>query len=204
MNNKSVLNRRECLSYLFLLGLFLQIFIFVSISIAYAMPKRNLFNAGVIANIPPSFEPTFVRETGYQNGLWLVNDGTNIYAFSWRTPDQMNCIFAWSSVTERFEDPCSGSKFTLDGHYIEGPAWRKRLDQYPVIIEGEQLQVDLSHVIQGDPVFDLSLPFHQTGSLCGYNYYYKTIGFPASSPSWQSYQPTNPERRLVKEPVYCP
>ncbi|MCL4830699.1 MAG: Rieske 2Fe-2S domain-containing protein, partial [Caldilinea sp.] len=43
----------------------------------------------------------------------------------------LGCLYKWSESNIRFECPCHGSKWTLDGDYIEGPAPRS-LDQFEV------------------------------------------------------------------------
>lgn len=41
----------------------------------------------------------------------------------------LGCLPKWSETNHRFECPCHGSKYQLDGHYIEGPAPRS-LDRF--------------------------------------------------------------------------
>jgi Rieske Fe-S protein len=41
-------------------------------------------------------------------------------------------LYAWADVTSRFECPCHGSKFSLTGKYIAGPAPRS-LDRFEII-----------------------------------------------------------------------
>jgi hypothetical protein len=53
----------------------------------------------------------------------------------------------WISASQRFEDPCSGSKFAINGGYLEGPAW-SHLIRYPVQIEGDTLSIDLSRQLE--------------------------------------------------------
>lgn len=44
----------------------------------------------------------------------------------------LGCIYAWVSANQRFECPCHGSKYRLDGRRIESPAPRS-LDRFKVI-----------------------------------------------------------------------
>jgi len=50
----------------------------------------------------------------------------------------LGCIYSWTPTNHRFECPCHGSKFRLDGRRIESPAPRN-LDRFKVIAldEGE-------------------------------------------------------------------
>jgi cytochrome b6-f complex iron-sulfur subunit len=43
----------------------------------------------------------------------------------------LGCIYAWNAANERFECPCHGSKYRLDGRRIESPAPRT-LDRFQV------------------------------------------------------------------------
>lgn len=80
--------------------------------------------------------------------FWLVNLDTSSDQGSermWRAPDEPNhirgvaavykvcthlgCIYAWTDANDRFECPCHGSKYRLDGRRIESPAPRT-LDRF--------------------------------------------------------------------------
>lgn len=91
----------------------------------------------------------------------------------------------------RFEDPCSGSKFALDGVYVHGPALRN-LDQYPVRVWNEQIQVELSRIIPGA---EITRQYLKSISKCGYRIY------DAASDRESS---VGPGKILVSVPVYCP
>lgn len=45
----------------------------------------------------------------------------------------LGCLPKWTPTTHRFECPCHGSKYQLDGKYIEGPAPRS-LDRFRVTL----------------------------------------------------------------------
>lgn len=62
----------------------------------------------------------------------------------------LGCLPKWNETNFRFECPCHGSKYELDGKYIEGPAPRS-LDRFRTTITFE----DGSTVVQdssGDPI----------------------------------------------------
>lgn len=62
----------------------------------------------------------------------------------------LGCLPKWTPTNHRFECPCHGSKFQLDGTYIEGPAPRS-LDRFKTKItfaDGEVVETDGT----GDPI----------------------------------------------------
>lgn len=80
--------------------------------------------------------------------FWLVNlDTTQPNELMYQAPDEPNpiqgvaaiykvcthlgCIYAWTPTNNRFECPCHGSKYRLDGRRVESPAPRT-LDRFLV------------------------------------------------------------------------
>ena len=63
----------------------------------------------------------------------------------------MGCLYGWSSLTKRFECPCHGSKFQLNGTYIEGPAPRS-LDRFVVQVQDASGKVIAQTDANGGPV----------------------------------------------------
>jgi cytochrome b6-f complex iron-sulfur subunit len=80
--------------------------------------------------------------------FWLVNlDSTQPNDLMYQAPDEPNpiqgvaaiykvcthlgCIYSWTPANSRFECPCHGSKYRLDGRRIEAPAPRT-LDRFLV------------------------------------------------------------------------
>ncbi len=62
----------------------------------------------------------------------------------------LGCIPKWIDTNHRFECPCHGSKFELDGKYIEGPAPRS-LDRFVMTVtysDGTQVTTNDA----GDPI----------------------------------------------------
>jgi cytochrome b6-f complex iron-sulfur subunit len=62
----------------------------------------------------------------------------------------LGCLPKWVATNNRFECPCHGSKYQLDGTYIEGPAPRS-LDRFVMTLtfsDGTQVTTDSS----GDPI----------------------------------------------------
>lgn len=72
--------------------------------------------------------------------VWLANIGPEAAASGgkhqgvlalYKVCVHLGCLYGWVDSTNRFECPCHGSKYQLDGTYIEGPAPRD-LDRFVV------------------------------------------------------------------------
>jgi quinol---cytochrome c reductase iron-sulfur subunit, bacillus type len=72
--------------------------------------------------------------------VWAVrhDDGT-VTAFSPRCP-HLGCAYHWDGDAQKFECPCHGSVFSMDGTVLAGPSPRP-LDTLPIKIEGGRLLV---------------------------------------------------------------
>ncbi|MFZ0547178.1 MAG: hypothetical protein WAM60_17155, partial [Candidatus Promineifilaceae bacterium] len=109
------------------------------------------------ADFPSTERPYPITVEGTQ--LFIVHTETGWLALDRRTPfleADHRCFFAWEEANGRFVDPCYGSKFTLDGRLLEGPA-RRNLDQYPITEKSGELFVDLTTLIPGEaavPILD--------------------------------------------------
>lgn len=64
--------------------------------------------------------------------LWLVNTSQGMVGI-YKVCTHLGCLYKWVPTNHRFECPCHGSKFQLDGTYIEGPAPRN-LDRFAVTL----------------------------------------------------------------------
>ena len=62
----------------------------------------------------------------------------------------LGCLPSWVEANTRFECPCHGSKFELDGKYIEGPA-PSSLDRFITTIYFEDGTVETTNA-EGDPI----------------------------------------------------
>lgn len=143
------LNRREFLAYMLIGFALLSAGLLVTIVVHFSIPPANTFqhNVGNISNYLPSQSPYPIHIN--QDRLWLVNTGANITVFSGKTPHQTNHPIEWVPVTQRFEDPLTGSKFTLNGQMIKGPVIRN-MDKYEVSLKNGRIVVDTSKIIFGD------------------------------------------------------
>jgi cytochrome b6-f complex iron-sulfur subunit len=62
----------------------------------------------------------------------------------------LGCLPKWVETNHRFECPCHGSKFELDGKYIEGPAPRS-LDRFRTMVTFEDDTTATTNDV-GDPI----------------------------------------------------
>lgn len=141
------LNQRELVSYSFLAAGALLAALLLAMLVWYAFPQPEYLPAGQLSDFPPSSTPYPI----YQNGLslYLVNTGSELVAFDRHTPHHTRVLFEWVPLTHRFEDPLTGSKFSLDGTWLLGPATRN-LDRYPVKIEESQIWIETSKLFPGE------------------------------------------------------
>lgn len=141
-------NRREIVFYLFVVFVLLALGMGIASLYRFAMPLPNLMQIGSLSDYPPSAEPHAFNSGNQQ--LWIVHADNELLVFDSRTTHHTRrCRVLWLAATQRFEDPCLGTKFTLDGTYVEGPAPRN-LDYYPYKIENGAIWVDLTEPVPGE------------------------------------------------------
>jgi hypothetical protein len=143
------LNRREFVSYSFLLVCFLLILALMAAFVWSVTPQREILEASRLADFPRHNWPYPISE-GELN-LYLVNTGSGLIALDRHHPHPTwRCLVEWVPMTGRIEDPCSGSKFTPTGDFILGLATRN-MDRYPVKSEHGQVLIETSRLILGKP-----------------------------------------------------
>ena len=64
---------------------------------------------------------------------------------------QDTCLISWETKLSRFQEPCGGAFFALDGSYLGGPSPRA-MDRYPVRIEEDEVWVEITRQILGEPL----------------------------------------------------
>jgi len=62
--------------------------------------------------------------------FWLSNTDQGVLAL-YMVCVHLGCLYKWVPANNRFECPCHGSKYQLNGTYIEGPAPRS-LDRFVI------------------------------------------------------------------------
>lgn len=155
------LNRQEALFYFWIaallwLGLVLATLIFWAVA---SVSTSRLTPVGLVADFPPTAQPYYVpieREGKPMEAVWVVNTGAQIIALNSQHTNRVgmfNCTerVVWVPTNKRFEGPCTGDKFTLDGKWIPsfGNA-HSGLQSFQLEVRGSELWIDLSRPISGD------------------------------------------------------
>jgi len=127
-------SRREFLYYIWGASMALLLAETTGAAIWFALPQFRAGEFGGTFAIDPGTLPAVgappLQRTDAK--MWLSNTDKGLLALS-AVCVHLGCLFKWVDVTHRFECPCHGSKYQLDGTYIEGPAGRS-LDRYVVTV----------------------------------------------------------------------
>ncbi len=157
--------RREMLAYA-------QILVFVLLVVGVAVTLLQFFflqpewiDFGSMSDVTPD-QPvphtTILRDGStlhvwvvYVQDQWFIFDGYTPVA-NGNTPVRTECLYQWQPVSGRFEDPCSGMKFSLTGEFVDpyhGFAGKsvQNLNQYVVSIRDGHVLIDANRVIRSEP-----------------------------------------------------
>ena len=132
------ISRREFLYYMWGASGALALTGACGLSAWYAIPARIIPENGYfrvpIAALPDSYDfpRPFNQELGNKVDFWLVKQYAGLVALN-PICTSRGCRYKWVDLNNRFECPCSGSKFRTDGTYIAGPAPRS-LDRYTIYV----------------------------------------------------------------------
>lgn len=142
------ISRREFLYYIW--GASMAVFTaeFTGLMVWFMLPRFREGEFGGTFTRPVSDIPEVnAAPFNFSDGrFWLVNvDSTQPNDLMWQAEDEdtpiqgvaaiykvcthLGCIYAWTEANTRFECPCHGSKYRLDGRRIESPAPRS-LDRF--------------------------------------------------------------------------
>jgi cytochrome b6-f complex iron-sulfur subunit len=118
----------------------------------FALPRFREGEFGGIFRLDPAELPEAgIAPLSFPAGRFHVvvteNDG---YVTLYGVCTHLGCLPKWVPLNHRFECPCHGSKYQLDGTYIEGPAPRS-LDRFKTTItfaDGSTAVTEAS----GDPI----------------------------------------------------
>ncbi len=159
----SHITRREFLNYAWLASIALFSLETVALSLWFAFPifKPGQFGGEFpIGDAASALTEVNALPKPYTDGkFWLVNLDTQaangeprkgIMAI-YKVCTHLGCLYDWQTVTSRFECPCHGSKFTLAGDYIAGPA-RRSLDRFVIKAIGADGTVVAQTNEQGNPL----------------------------------------------------
>ena len=146
----SGLTRREFLFYVWGASMALFTAEFTGLFVWFALPRFKEGEFGGKFAVPIDQVPAKNAEPlAFSEGrFWLVNlDTAEANERMYRAEDEpeemvgvaaiykvcthLGCIYSWIEANERFECPCHGSKYRLDGRRIEDPAPRT-LDRFEI------------------------------------------------------------------------
>ena len=129
------INNREFLFYLLIVTIVFVAFSFVFWLfwwlVAESGRESPWLSLGPIDQYPvyiyEEVPPTKVHTD--QFSVWVAHLEDQVLLLDGRTNHALadsylgGCYFIWNIATSRFEDPCYGSKYRVDGTLIEGPGW---------------------------------------------------------------------------------
>lgn len=146
------ISRREFLYYIWAASIAVFSAETLGMIIWFAIPRIREGEFGGVFSLNGSELPGINEVPGnYSTGrFWLVNlDTDQGNARMYIAPDEsepikgvaaiykvcthLGCIYAWNTASDRFECPCHGSKYRLDGRRIQSPAPRT-LDRFEVTL----------------------------------------------------------------------
>ena len=175
----SSLSRREFLYYIWAASMALFTVEMGGLLIWFLIPRFRQGEFGGLFIVPVDVLPAVnARPFNFPDGrFWLVNlDTTNPEGNSrmYRVEDELaeivglaavhkvcthlGCIYPWVSANDRFECPCHGSKYRLDGRRVESPAPRT-LDRFQLdVLAADQTTVLASSELIDDFYAPVVLP----------------------------------------------
>ena len=171
------LTRREFLYYIWGASIALFALELTGLTVWFLLPRFKAGTFGGVFTLPVDLIPDSNNppENFPDGRFWLVQvdtqepnelmcetvgDGGQIVgaAAIYKVCTHLGCIYAWVDANDRFECPCHGSKYRLDGRRITGPAPRN-LDRFKMIALDENQTVLAESAEADDGTYDvISLP----------------------------------------------
>ena len=175
------MSRREFLYYIWGASLALYGAQFTGLLIWFLLPRFREGEFGGTFTLDVGALPEVNAEpVNFADGrFWLVNlDSTAANDLMYQAQDEdqpikgvaaiykvcthLGCIYAWTPTNNRFECPCHGSKYRLDGRRVEAPAPRT-LDRFRIAALAEDkvevlAEADLVQIEGTDFYAPLELP----------------------------------------------
>ena len=176
------ITRREFLYYIWGGSIAIVLVEFTGLLVWFMLPRFREGEFGgaftlPIETLPDKNAPPFNFSEGR---FWLVNLDTNdpvgcerMYSAAgdggpivgaaaiYKVCTHLGCIYAWNDPNNRFECPCHGSKYRLDGRRVEAPAPRN-LDRFKLSALDENDNVLAASEIVDGSYDALSLPPNTT------------------------------------------
>jgi len=127
------LSRREFLQYIWASSMLLVLGGTGGAILWFAYPRFRAGEFGGVFTLSAEVIPSIGSgPADYPDGrFWLVNTASLGVLALYKVCTHLGCLFKWVPLNNRFECPCHGSKYQLDGAWIEGPAPRS-LDRFVV------------------------------------------------------------------------
>lgn len=124
-------SRREFLYYIWGASIVLLLGEATAGLIWFMLPRFKEGTFGGTFNYPPAKVPSVnSAPVNVPDGrFWVSNVANEGFIILYAVCTHLGCLPKWSESNNRFECPCHGSKFQLNGRYIEGPAPRS-LDRF--------------------------------------------------------------------------
>lgn len=149
------ISRREFLYYAWAGSMALLLAETSGLLIWFGLPRFRAGEFGGTFTLKAVPFPDMAPEDHPEGKFWLSNTDEGVVAL-YKVCTHLGCLYKWVDVNQRFECPCHGSKFELNGKYIEGPAPRS-LDRFEMTIVttsgtfttntvGDPIQVDASSI----------------------------------------------------------
>ena len=126
---------------------------------AFMRRKRDWVDVGAVDELPVGHPTqldhvTTIRdgwmETKSQKAVWAVRypeGDVKVFSPIWT---HLGCGYRWDDGTNKFQCPCHGSSFDMNGQVLAGPAPRP-LDQLPMKVENGRLLVMYTEFKSGQP-----------------------------------------------------
>jgi cytochrome b6-f complex iron-sulfur subunit len=101
----------------------------------------------------------------FLSGRFYVTSYQGVLVALYQKCPHLGCRVPFCDSSKRFECPCHGSAFNIKGEYVQGPSPRG-MDRFPVRIDGDQVLVDTSSVIEGSARGVMTGPSEPAGASC--------------------------------------
>jgi hypothetical protein len=144
-------NRQELLYYFWIACTAFSVFGLFIFTIWFMLPSGNFHPSKIFvidsSEIPPSGSVGL-----FPNGQFVLahTDDDALVALDIIVPG-LGCFAKWVPTNHRFEDPCVGHRFRLDGTYISGTDQPRTLNRFGMTIVFEDGTIVISNE-QGDPI----------------------------------------------------
>ena len=153
----SGISRREFLYYSWTASMALLLAETTGLLIWFGLPRFRAGEFGGTFTIHTVPLPDTAPLDNPQGKFWLSHSDQGLIAL-YKVCTHLGCLYKWVDANHRFECPCHGSKFEINGKYIEGPAPRS-LDRFEMTIVstsgtfttnlvGDPIQVDVGSIEQ--------------------------------------------------------